>query len=50
MDNGGRADIQGDSRALFTVPRYQQSMLSVSESADTSQGISSEISKGYPAA
>lgn len=46
VDNGGRADIRGNSRGLFTVPGYQQSTVSVSESTDISQGISSEISRG----
>ncbi|MDN4130000.1 TcfC E-set like domain-containing protein [Pantoea ananatis] len=44
--DGGKTDISGNSRALFTVPGYQKTTLSVQESLKTSKGISSEISKG----
>jgi len=46
VDSGGQADVRAGSRALFTVPGYQQSTLSVSESASVTDGVSSEISRG----
>jgi len=46
LDNGGSADITGNSRALFAVPGYQQTTLMVNESLNVSQGVSSEITKG----
>ncbi len=46
VDYAGQADIRGNSRAVFTVPGYQQSTVSFSEVTDSSQGISSEISRG----
>ena len=46
LDNGGSADIPGNSRALFAVPGYQQTTLTVNESLDVSRGASSEITQG----
>ena len=46
LDNGGSADIPGNSRALFAVPGYQQTTLTINESLDVSQGASSEITQG----
>lgn len=46
LDNGGSADIAANSRALFAVPGYQHTTLSVSESLDVSHGASSEITQG----
>ncbi|VEB99024.1 fimbrial outer membrane usher protein TcfC [Cedecea lapagei] len=46
LDNGGSADIPANSRALFAVPGYQQTTLTVNESLNISQGVSSEITQG----
>lgn len=46
LDNGGSADIPGNSRALFAVPGYQQTTLTINESLDVSRGASSEITQG----
>ncbi|MCG0456125.1 TcfC E-set like domain-containing protein [Enterobacter cloacae complex sp. ECC445] len=46
LDNGGSADIPGNGRALFAVPGYQQTTLTINESLDVSRGASSEITQG----
>jgi hypothetical protein len=46
LDNSGSADIPGNSRALFAVPGYQQTTLTINESLDVSRGASSEITQG----
>ena len=46
LDSGGRSDVSGNSRALFTVPGYRQTTFSVTESASSPDGISSELRKG----
>lgn len=46
VDGSGQANVGGNSRALFTVPGYQQTNLTVQESQETSKGISSEIIQG----
>lgn len=46
LDSGGRSDVSGNSRALFTVPGYRETTFSVTESASTPAGTSSEISRG----
>ncbi len=46
VDSGVQADVRAGSRTMFTVPGYQQSTLSVGESASVTDGISSEISRG----
>ncbi|WP_261808278.1 TcfC E-set like domain-containing protein [Serratia ureilytica] len=46
LDSGGRSDVSGNSRALFTVPGYRETTFSVTESASSPAGNSSEISKG----
>ncbi|XUM27788.1 hypothetical protein ACQ86C_05605 [Enterobacter asburiae] len=38
LDNSGSADIPGNSRALFAVPGYQQTTLTINESLDVSRG------------
>ncbi|CZX24061.1 MULTISPECIES: TcfC E-set like domain-containing protein [Enterobacter] len=46
LDNGGTADIPANSRALFAVPGYQPTTLTVNESLNVSSGASSEITQG----
>lgn len=46
LDSGGSADVQGNRRALFTVPGYRQATFSVNESSSIPGGIGSEISRG----
>ena len=46
LDNGGSADIPGNTRALFALPGYQQTTLTINESLDVSHGASSEITQG----
>jgi Mat/Ecp fimbriae outer membrane usher protein len=46
LDSGGNSDVSGNSRALFTVPGYRQTTFSITESASSPAGVSSEISKG----
>ncbi|KFD19485.1 TcfC E-set like domain-containing protein [Yokenella regensburgei] len=46
LDSGGSADIAANRRALFAVPGYQQTTLTVNESLDVSRGASSEITQG----
>jgi hypothetical protein len=49
LDNSGSADIPANSRALFAVPGYQQTTLTINESLNVSQGVSSEITQGQAA-
>lgn len=46
LDSGGRSDVSGNSWALFTVPGYRETTFSVTESASSPAGTSSEISRG----
>lgn len=46
VDSGDRSDVQGNSRALFTVPGYREITSDVTESLTSSGGTGSEISKG----
>ncbi len=46
LDSGGRSDISGNSHALFTVPGYRETTFTITESASSPAGTSSEISKG----
>lgn len=46
LDNGGSAEVSANRRALFAVPGYQQTTLSVNESLEVSHGASSEITQG----
>lgn len=46
LDSGGRSDVSGNSRALFTVPGYRETTFSITESASSQAGTSSKISKG----
>ncbi|WP_336796231.1 TcfC E-set like domain-containing protein [Erwinia aphidicola] len=46
LDSGGRSDVSGNSRALFTVPGYRETTFSVTESTTSPAGTSSEISRG----
>ncbi|MBB1199851.1 fimbrial protein [Enterobacteriaceae bacterium 89] len=46
LDNGGTADIPANTRALFALPGYQQTTLTINESLDVSHGASSEITQG----
>ncbi len=46
LDGGGKSDIQGNSRAVFTVPGYRETTFNVTESSKSPDGISSEIDKG----
>ncbi|WP_336818912.1 CS1-pili formation C-terminal domain-containing protein, partial [Cedecea sp. MMO-103] len=46
VDTGGRSEVRGNSRALFTVPGYRESQFDVTESVASPEGISSEISRG----
>lgn len=46
LDNGGSADVPANARALFALPGYQQTTLTVNESLDVSHGASSEITQG----
>lgn len=46
VDTNGRSEVRGNSRALFTVPGYRESQFDVTESAASSEGISSDINRG----
>jgi hypothetical protein len=46
VHTGGRSEVRGNSRALFTVPGYRESQFDVTESVASPEGISSEISRG----
>lgn len=46
LDSGGRSDVSGNGRALFTVPGYRQTTFSVTDSASSPNSISSELRKG----
>lgn len=46
LDSGGGSDVSGNGRALFTVPGYRQTTFSVTDSASSPDGISSELRKG----
>ncbi|WP_336983947.1 MULTISPECIES: TcfC E-set like domain-containing protein [unclassified Cedecea] len=46
VDTGGRSEVRGNSRALFTVPGYRENQFDVTESVASPEGISSEISRG----
>ncbi|OFC62555.1 TcfC E-set like domain-containing protein [Candidatus Erwinia dacicola] len=46
LDSGGRSNVRGNSRALFTVPGYRQTTFSVTEAESSPDGISSELRKG----
>lgn len=46
LEGGSRADVGGDSRAVFTVPGYRQATFNITESSTSPRGIGSEISKG----
>lgn len=46
LDTGANSDIHGHSRALFTLPGYQETAFKVGESLSIPDGVSSEISKG----
>lgn len=46
LDNSGSADIPANARALFALPGYQQTTLTINESTDISHGANSEITQG----
>lgn len=46
VDTGGRSEVRGNSRALFTVPGYRESQFDVTESVASREGVSSEIRRG----
>lgn len=46
VDNGGSTDVSANQGALFAVPGYQQTAMSVNESLNVSHGVSSEITQG----
>lgn len=46
LDTGGYADIRSNSRALFTVPGYRQSTVTITESLASPAGVSNEINFG----
>ncbi|CUY08263.1 MULTISPECIES: TcfC E-set like domain-containing protein [Serratia] len=46
LDSGGSAEVAANRRALFAVPGYQQTTLSVNESLEVSHGAGSEITQG----
>jgi outer membrane usher protein FimD/PapC len=46
IDGAGQTDVRSNSRALFTVPGYQQTTFDINESLSSPAGISSEIRRG----
>lgn len=46
VDGAGQTDVPSNSRALFTVPGYQQTTFDINESLSSPAGISSEIRRG----
>lgn len=46
VDGSSKTDIRSSSRALFTVPGYQQTTFDINESLNVPAGISSEIRRG----
>ncbi|MGG8003855.1 TcfC E-set like domain-containing protein [Klebsiella aerogenes] len=46
LDNSGSADIPANARALFALPGYQQTTLTINESTDISHCANSEITQG----
>ena len=46
IDGVGQTDVRSHSRALFTVPGYQQTTFDINESLSAPVGISSEIRRG----
>ncbi|MEB6513681.1 TcfC E-set like domain-containing protein [Enterobacter roggenkampii] len=46
LGTGANSDIHGQTRALFTLPGYQETAFKVGESLSIPDGVSSEISKG----
>ncbi|HGM5492553.1 TPA: TcfC E-set like domain-containing protein [Serratia fonticola] len=42
----GQTDVRSNSRALFTVPGYQQTTFDINESLSSPAGVSSEIRRG----
>lgn len=46
IDGAGQADVRSNTRALFTVPGYQQTTFDINESLNAPTGVSSEIRRG----